>query len=126
MFAAASPRHAPWEWLSRDRVDRARLAAARVVPRHAAVSASTRMWPLLAERAELYNFPNPVQFYEPPDDPSPPALRAAVLEWAVVDTTDPEQWTRVQERARVDLFESGTLGFEKVFEEAGVIVYRRR
>lgn len=125
VFAAASPRHSPWEWLSRDRVDRARLAAARVVPRHAAVSASTRMWPLLAERVALYNFPNPVQFYEPPDDPIPLERRAAALQWVVVDTADPEQWTPVHERARVDLFESGTLGFKKVFEEAGVIVYRR-
>ena len=126
VFATASPRNAPWEWFWRDRVDRARLDAARLVPRRAAVSASTRMWPLLAERRALYNWPNPIQFYEPHRDPVPVERRLAELKWVVVDTADDEQWRFEHERARGAFLAPGnTLGFVKVFDEAGIQVYRR-
>jgi uncharacterized membrane protein len=121
VFATASPRHHPWDWLHRDRVDRARLAAARLVPGRAAVSATTRMWPLLAERTDIYNFPDPMERYRPQSpDPVPLARRIDGLHWIVLDTADRQQWTAVEAGGRDRL-----VGWRVVFERAGIVLLHR-
>jgi uncharacterized membrane protein len=122
-FASASPRNQPWEWARRDRVDQARLAAARVVPGGAAVAATIRMWPLLAERPDLYHFPMPLEGWATQSrDPVPLSRRISGLHWIVLDTADRKQWTAVEAAARARL---GPYGFVPVFDRAGIVVYHR-
>jgi uncharacterized membrane protein len=127
IFATASPRHEPWRWAHRDRVDRARLAAAAMIPSDAPVSSTIRMWPLLAERADLYNFPIPYELYDPQSrDPKPLAVRQAQIHWIVLDTADRQQWTGLEAGARLRLLApDNPLGFHVVFDRAGIVVYKR-
>ncbi|HEV7888229.1 MAG TPA: DUF2079 domain-containing protein, partial [Acidimicrobiales bacterium] len=124
VFAVASPRHEPWRWLSRDRVDQARLAAARMVPRRAAVAATVRMWPLLAERPDLYSFPMPLEGWAPQSpDPVPVDRRVEGLRWVVLDTADGRQWTAVEAAARGRVLAAPA--WRVVFDRAGIVVYHR-
>lgn len=127
VFATASPRHAPWDWLQRDRADRARLAAARLIPRQAAVSATVRMWPILAERADLYAWPMPYQYYgRQTNDPEPYGQRIARLHWVVIDTTEPGQFGPLERTGVAQLLAPGNpLGYTVVFDRAGIVVYHR-
>lgn len=127
VFATASPRHEPWEWAARDRVDRARLAAASLVPERAPVAATVRMWPLLAERRDLYPFPMPLErYFAQSDDDKTPERRLSELRWVVLDTADDDQWTRYEQAAReLHLGPGNALGFRMVFDRFGIVVYRR-
>jgi uncharacterized membrane protein len=127
-FATASPRHQPWEWLRIDRVDQARRAAADLVPDHAPVATTVRMWPVMGEREALYNFPNPFEFYI---SFSPDKLtvqqRQDHVDWIVLDTADGAQWTPLEIQARSRLLAPGNpLGFRVVYDRAGIVVYTRR
>lgn len=110
----------PWRWSARDGVDRARLAAAELVPDHAIVSASDRMWPLLAERRLLYNFPDPFQDDHGGDAGRPRTV--ASVEYLVLDTVDGVQWTAGRERALEEVLARTTA--EPVFDREGIVVYR--
>jgi uncharacterized membrane protein len=113
---AASPRHHPWRWLHRDAMDQARLAAARMIPRDAAVATTIRIAPLLAQRRDLYAFPQPLAGYEPG------APKPADVHWVVVDTVDRAQFTRLEADWRDRL---PGLGFRPVFVRRGIEVYQR-
>jgi uncharacterized membrane protein len=119
-----SPNRRPWGWRARDAVDQARLAADRFVPPRAAVSSSVRMWPLLADRPELYNFPMPFERYtESSRDPVPLEQRRKAVRYVVLDTADPVQWSADLEEARRTLLPQ--LGFTPVFSRNGIFVYTR-
>jgi hypothetical protein len=119
-----APNRRPWAWRARDAVDQARLAADRFVPPGAAVSSSVRMWPLLADRTELYNFPMPFERYaESSSDPVPLEQRRREVQYVVLDTADPVQWTVDLEEARWRLLPQ--LGFAPVFSRNGIFVYSR-
>jgi uncharacterized membrane protein len=108
--------HSPWHAWKRDAVDRARLAAVRLLPERAAVSATDRIWPLVAARPRFYEFPAPFSGL--------PQLREgeSVTDWIVIDTTDPP-WDAARDRALQDVV--ARLRFGKVFDRDGVSVYRR-
>ena len=119
-----SPLRRSLDWASRDRVDAARLAAARLVPDDASVSASVRMWTLLAERVDLYRFPVPFERTESRRrDPRTLSERRRELDYVVLDTADTEQWPRDLEEARRRLLPGRDL--ELVFSRDGILVYRR-
>lgn len=127
VFGTASPRHTPWNWARQDGADRARREAADLVPSDAPVSATTRMWPLLADRRNLYPFPMPMEPYVAfSDDRLTPAQRLAHTRYVVLDTADREQWTPllVQFRDRY-LAPDNPFGFRIVYDEAGIVVYQR-
>lgn len=121
-WARDSPKQEPGVWLVRDAVDKSRLRAVERIPDDASVSASVRMWPLLAGREDLYNFPAPWLAYEPSKDPEDLADRQAGVEWVVLDTADGEQWHGDAEAARVRLVNE--LDLELVFRQNGILVYR--
>lgn len=127
VFATASPRHEPWEWARRDAVDRARVEAAELVPSGAPVSATVRMWPLLAERRDLYPFPMPIErYFAQSEDDRTPEERLAALRWVVLDTADGAQWTPPQKAVRDTLLAPGNpLGFRVVYDRFGIVVYHR-
>jgi hypothetical protein len=119
--AASSPYHEPWEWGRDTPVERARRDAASFVPGDVAVSASLKVVPPLADRRDVFTFPAPYG-EEAPGDPESLGERRDDVDWVVVDTTDREDWGDATATAFEDL---GDRGFEMVFEEAGVLVYRR-
>lgn len=127
VFATASPRHAPWNWATRDATDHARRQAADLIPKSAPVSATTRMWPLLADRKDLYPFPMPMEPYVAfSDDELTPQERLAHTEYVVLDTADEEQWTPLLRQFRDRyLAPDNSFGFQPVYDEAGIVVYRR-
>lgn len=112
----------PWSWRTRDQVDQARIAAAERIPDGAAVSASDRVWPLIAERRALYNFPGPWRDYPPGDDPVPLDQRRREVEYLFVDTADGAQWTPDRAAALEELTEE--LGARLTFDRAGILLYR--
>jgi uncharacterized membrane protein len=119
----ASPNRRPWQWRTRDAMDGARLAANRLVPREAAVSSSIRMWPLLAERPDLYNFPMPFERYlHRPPDAVALSERQDKVRYVVIDTAA-VQWSPDLEEARQRLL--SPLGFREIFSREGIFVYSR-
>ena len=113
----------PWAWRHRDAVDRARLAGARVIPKSAAVSATDRLRPLIAGRRNLYNFQAPFDDYQPHNDPVPIAVRQRQTRYLFIDTTDGVQWPEDRRRALERFVPE--LGFQKIFDRAGILVFRR-
>ena len=111
----------PWGLRSRDAVDEARLAATRLIPPDAAVSGTDRMWPLIAEREALYNFPGPWEGYEGGEDPVPLEVRQAEVDYLVVDTADGEQWDPGRAEALRRLVPE--IGASLVFDRAGIKVW---
>jgi len=85
------PKH-PWAWRHEDAADRARSAAARLIPAGASVSGTVRVWQLVADRRDLYNFPGPFVAYESLRDPVPLAVREANVAYLFIDTSDGAQW----------------------------------
>lgn len=127
LFATASPRHEPWEWARRDRVDRARLLAADMVPDGAPVSATTRMWPLLADRRDLYPFPMPLEpFVAFSHDDKSAQQRQDETRYVILDTADKDQWNDIlqQFRDRYLGFDN-PFGFKVVYDDSGIVVYAR-
>lgn len=126
-FGTASPRHTPWNWARRDAVDHARLNAADLIPPAAPVSATTRMWPLLADRRSLYPFPMPMEPYVAfSDDALTPAQRLEHTDYVVLDTADTEQWTPILQQFRERyLGPDNPFGFTIVYDVEGIVVYRR-
>lgn len=113
----------PWSWRIRDRVDEARLAAADIIPPGAAVSGSDRVWPLIAERRALYNFPDPWQGgYRPATDPVPLERRRREVEYIFVDTADKAQWTGGR-AAALDELRVG-LNAQLIFDRDGILLFR--
>jgi uncharacterized membrane protein len=127
VFATASPRHTPWNWARRDSVDHARLQAVELVPDDAPVSATTRMWPLLADRRNLYPFPMPMEPYVAfSEDRLTPGQRLEHTRYVVLDTADTEQWTPLLQQFRDRyLAPDNPFGFQIVYDDEGIVVYRR-
>lgn len=123
-FSAGGLQARPWEW-RRDPTDHAMATAARLIPKGAAVAGSVRTWQLLTERPDLYNFPAPWEQYDRDarNDPVPLSKRKRTADWILVDTAEPVQWSpdRVDALARL----VPALGFRKVFDRDGVLLYRR-
>lgn len=118
------PGRRPTNWISRNRVDSARLAAVRLVPDDAAVSASLSMWTPLAERRDLYNFPRPFERYDlRRRDPVPLGERRRQVTHVVIDTAVRGQWPPDLEAERQRLLPG--LGFQEIFNREGIVVYRR-
>lgn len=121
--SVASPYNRPWRWWNRDDTDQARIAAARLVPKHAAVATTADMLWLFGDRAELYGFPNPFGFMErQPGDPLPLAVRQRHVQWLVLDTAAAFQWGDVQVE---ELSHVSDFGFRQVFSRDGILVYNR-
>lgn len=112
----------PWSWRIRDQVDEARIAAAELIPAGADVSASDRVWPLIAERRALYNFPGPWRGYPPGDDPVPVDQRRREVEYLFVDTVDGVQWSSGRAAALGELSEE--LDAQLIFDREGIRLYR--
>jgi hypothetical protein len=104
-LAASSPYASPWSWGGRDITDRARVLAARRVPRTDGVVATARLQVLLAERRLLYR-------YKPGADPPPEADVVLVDRQDLIDLGKP--------------FPPPTPpGFHQVSDDHGVVVFRR-
>ena len=115
--------HSVWQWRHRDAADQARRAAVRMVPSSAPVSATSRVWRLVAGRSAFYGFPNPFLEYTPRKDPVPVAVRRQQTNWLVIDTSDPTQWND-EAAHKLDRVVAEN-GFTMVFERAGIVVFRR-
>ena len=112
--AASSPYAEPWRW-TRDSSDAARLAAVDEVPDDAAVRASPALLPLLAERVRLWELDT-----SGPDPDAPAAVER--VDWIIFDADATDWDTLTQQRFGLGL---NRLGWEEVFAEEGVFVYRR-
>jgi len=113
----------PWAWRHRDAVDHARLAGARLIPKTASVSATDRLRPLIAGRKNLYNFQAPFDDYQPHNDPVPITVRQQHTRYLFVDTADGVQWPEDRRRALERFVPE--LGFQKIFDRDGILVFRR-
>ena len=123
-LAFDGPGRRPTNWITRNRLDSARLAAVRLVPDDASVSASLSMWTLLAERRDLYNFPRPFERYDlRRRDPVPLNERRGEVSHVVIDTAVEGQWPSDLETVRQRLLPG--LGFNEIFSREGIVVYRR-
>lgn len=122
VFANDSVTERPWSWRIRDEVDRARLAAADLIPHDAAVSATDRVWPLIAERRALHNFPGPWRGDLPASDPVPLDARRRAVEYIFIDTVDQAQWTGDRAAALEEL--SAELDARLIFDRDGILLYR--
>jgi len=122
-LSSASVLHAPWRWATRDDVDKATLAAARLVPRDAPVSTSTGLWPVIADREDLYYFPMPFERYAPSGDPKPLERRRSEVRYIVVDTVGVNQWGPEFQVALDRIV--AEQGFTRIFDREGVLVFRR-
>lgn len=123
-WGTASLLDAPWRWGERDSLDRARLAAARVVPAGAPVSASDSLLPMLSARRDVYLFPTPFERYDPGAvDSVPREVRRREVSYLAVDTTLSPPWDADKAAALDRLTAEET--FFKVFDRLGVAVYQR-
>lgn len=113
----------PWRWRARDDVDVARLAAARRVPRGAAVVASDRVRTFVARRRDVYTFPDPFRGYQPSNDPIDRAERQRRVSYVVVDTVDGTQWNPDTQRMLEEIVAERS--FTKIFDDEGILVFRR-
>ena len=109
---------------SRSPHEQTRFDAVAMVPDGAVVSASQRISPLLADRAEVYSWPLPWDTYPGYEkDPVPVAMRRASVEWLVLDTADATQWLPEMAQALPRI--APGQGFTLVWERDGIKVYRR-
>jgi hypothetical protein len=104
-LAASSPYESPWSWGGRDVTDRARLQAARRVPRTDGAVATGRLQVLLAERRVLYRYRADV---DPPGD----------ADVVLVDRQDLADLA-------VPFPPPAPAGFHQVTDDHGVVVFRR-
>ena len=111
----ASPLRRPWDWGGRDLADQARVAAAEVPGPDESVRAAVTVLPLVAERAEVLR-------WEPGERPDPRSVAAGV-DVVIVDEAVLDDWGALDRR----LLDDGLIahGFDPVFIEEGVTVYRR-
>lgn len=125
MLANASPSDHPWSWFRHDEVDQAREKAIALIPKGASVSASPSVWPELADRANLYNFPMPFAFYsdDTPGDPIPLAKRQADVDWVVFDRRVVGQFPPGSEEQILNSLPAR--GFRKIFDRNGIVVLHR-
>lgn len=120
----AIPLAAPWGWPDRDAVDEARLGAVELLDSDAAVSATTRFWPYIADRTELFEYPFPlVEGTRYIADPVPIEERRRGVDYVVVDTREfGVIYGQLDHDVLADLPE---LGFEEIYDREGVLVYAR-
>ena len=113
--APRPPYEKPWDWAVRDSADEARLDAVDIIDDEAPIRASPSLIPLLAEREEVYELDTAVN----------PHVRNAAEDVDIIafDTDAAPEWD--DERRR--LFQQGLeqLGFDLVFDRAGISVYER-
>lgn len=115
----------PWSWRNEDVVAGSLRAAAHKLPPNAGVAASPRVWQLIADRTDLYNFPAPWSGYrsEARNDPVRFGVRTHDADWILVDTTDAAQWTPDRKDALIALVPR--LHFCSVFDQNGVVLLHR-
>lgn len=120
----ALPLAAPWRWPSRDAADHARLEAIKMLGDDASVSATTRFWPYVADRTELFAYPFPLlQGTRYVADPVPIEQRRQGVDYVVVDTR--ELGVIYGQLDHDVLAELPELGFEEVFDREGILVFAR-
>ncbi len=117
-----SLRQRPGQWFIRDTVDTARLKAVERIPERASVSASVRIWPLIAGREDLYNFPYPWEGPHSPTDPETRRRRIATVDYVVLDQFDAEQWNGDLDAISNRLVRE--LGLRRIYSRNGIVVYR--
>lgn len=111
--AGSSPYSHPWSWGRRDAIDGARLDAAALVPDRAAVRASPRLLPVLAERRAVYLLP---------PGSAPNSVAAALrVDYVILDSASMPEWQGSEHAA----FSRGMAarGFTLIFDEGGIEVY---
>ena len=111
----ASPLRRPWDWGGRDLADQARVAAAEVPDPEDTVRAAVTVLPLVAERAGVWR-------WDPGDRPDPRAAGREV-DVVIVDEAVLDGWSVLDRRLLADGLVAE--GFDPVFSEEGVTVYRR-
>ena len=115
--SATSPYEQPWEWGRLDAADGARLDAVELIPEAAAVRASPRVLPRLAERTRLYEL---VTDTADGRDSAPDAV--VDVEWIILDLDSAPLWTDTLEQQRFALGLGA--GWEQVYGEQGVFVFQ--
>ncbi|MBK5287543.1 MAG: DUF2079 domain-containing protein [Acidimicrobiia bacterium] len=115
----------PWSWRHDDAIAGSIRRAARKLPPRADVAASPRVWQVIADRTDLYNFPAPWIGYrtEARNDPVRIRVRKHDAHWILVDTADAVQWT--PDRVEALTVITNRLHFCTVFSENGVHLLRR-
>lgn len=116
----------PWEWRHRDALDRARLAAARLLPDDVPVSTSASILPLVSDREFVYAFPAPWEFYPRdihPPDPLHWTKRTAHVRYLAIDSTALAEQRHDAGRDVLERLRGGD--FHLVWEAQGVAVYQR-
>lgn len=118
----ANPR--PWQWVSRDDVDQARLEALSLVPDGASVSATPRFLPYAASREELYAYPMPFAFYDDSlGDGGLVERRKRGVDYVLLDTSEfGVVYGSADEVVRDALPNEG---FERIYDDEGIQVYAR-
>lgn len=110
-------------WSPPDPVDVARREAASLVQPGAALSASDRMLPLVADRRHAYRFPEPFSGYRMSVEAGPTVEeRRDAVRYLLIDTADPVQWAGWQAELERRVAQGG---FREVFSQRGILVFRR-
>ncbi|MGH9004385.1 MAG: DUF2079 domain-containing protein, partial [Acidimicrobiia bacterium] len=123
-YAKDSPLHHPWQWRTRDALDRARLAAHEMIPRGDAVAVGNGLLDLFSDRQFVYNAPMPFEYWtEIKPDPIPTAERRRHVDWAVIDQQG--EWVMPKPPAEVIDVVLPSWGFEVVWEREGIVVLKR-
>lgn len=111
-------------WRNDAALERARRDAIAMVPPSAPVAVTAELADGFSQRRDVYNFPQPWDYWtEPANSDTTAAERAARIDWVVVDTRAAWVWPGSRDRWIGEKLPA--LGFEKVYDEAGVLVFHR-
>ncbi|MCA1841864.1 MAG: DUF2079 domain-containing protein [Actinobacteria bacterium] len=125
-YAKDSPVDHPWRWHRNDAGNEARLAAHRMIPRHAAVAVSNGLIDLFSDRQFVYNAPMPFEYWtELRSDPIRQQERRRIVDWAVIDTRNESPWVFPKSAAEVVDEVLPSWGFEVYSDRAGIVVLKR-
>jgi uncharacterized membrane protein len=125
-YARDSPVHHPWRWHRNDAGNQARLAAHRMIPKHAAVAVSNGLVDLFSDRQYVYNAPMPFEYWtELRSDPVRQQERRRRVDWAVIDTRNESPWVFPKTAAEVVDEVLPSWGFEVYSDQAGIVVLKR-
>jgi uncharacterized membrane protein len=125
-YAKDSPVEHPWRWHRTDAGNEARLAAHRMIPRHAAVAVSNGLVDLFSDRQFVYNAPMPFEYWtELRSDPVREQERRRQIDWAVIDTRNESPWVFPKPAAEVVDEVLPPWGFEVYSDRAGIVILKR-